>query len=151
MNFKPLTSIIKTILLTALTKTYKIFLPRFTMGTSCLLLNENNKVYLQKHRFWPKHSWGFPGGYLKSNESAENGIIREVFEESGLKIELIKQITIKKDSKTHFTIYFLGKIISSEKFKLQKLEIIDAGFFDISELPEPILKDHKILIEEIFS
>lgn len=38
-----------------------------------------------------KGRWAFPGGFLKMNESAEEGAKRELFEETGLKGAYIKQ------------------------------------------------------------
>lgn len=45
--------------------------------------------------FHPKlHTWLPPGGHLEADETPENGAIREVFEETGLKIALFSDENI---------------------------------------------------------
>jgi 8-oxo-dGTP diphosphatase len=45
----------------------------------------------RKAKHFPEH-WDFPGGKVKKGEAPEKGIAREIFEETGLKVEIIKKI-----------------------------------------------------------
>jgi len=53
----------------------------------CCVINDAGEVLLQK-RGEGKDSWGFPGGALELGESIREAAIREVFEETGLQVEL---------------------------------------------------------------
>lgn len=56
--------------------------------TATVYIVEDNKTLLIKH---PKHGkWLPPGGHLEQNETPPEAAIREAFEETGLKVELIK-------------------------------------------------------------
>ena len=50
-----------------------------------LVLNDNDEVLLVKS---PIRGWEFPGGVVEIGESLQSALKREVFEESGLKIEI---------------------------------------------------------------
>ena len=54
-----------------------------------------NKVLLAKRNIEPRKGfWNLPCGFLEMNETVEEGAIREVFEETGSKIDLIKLHTV---------------------------------------------------------
>eukprot|EP00347_Sterkiella_histriomuscorum_P002877 403366450 len=49
------------------------------------------------------HAWVMPGGHIDMGESLEEGVVREILEETGIKIDLMK-------SKTGENIYFHNKV-----------------------------------------
>lgn len=58
---------------------------------SCMVIEDlDGKVLLTKRsqtmRVYPR-SWVLPGGHIEPFESLEDGAIREVYEETGIKIE----------------------------------------------------------------
>lgn len=56
---------------------------------SCWIMNENGEILLQKRSSMKKRNpskWSRTGGHVKSGESVENAIIREVKEEIGINI-----------------------------------------------------------------
>ncbi|MCX6760739.1 MAG: NUDIX hydrolase [Candidatus Nealsonbacteria bacterium] len=60
-------------------------------------------------------SWAFPGGRLHKNESKKECVEREILEETGYKVESIKEIS----SRIHpqfpvFIVYHLCKLLSEE-------------------------------------
>jgi 8-oxo-dGTP diphosphatase len=71
-----------------------------------------------------KNEWDLPGGKLKFGENPVNGLKREVFEETGLNIKIVKPISVwtffKNSGKTQVIgITFLAKVISG-KIRLGK-------------------------------
>jgi 8-oxo-dGTP diphosphatase len=54
----------------------------------CGILIEDHKILLVKHRYIGKNKvlWAPPGGGMQFNENAENCLVREFEEETGLKI-----------------------------------------------------------------
>ncbi|HBM4265708.1 TPA: NUDIX domain-containing protein, partial [Listeria innocua] len=55
-------------------------------------INTEGKILLQKRN--DKNMWGFPGGAIELGESFEEAIIREYFEETGLRVKVKSLIGI---------------------------------------------------------
>lgn len=73
--------------------------------------------------------WGFPKGHVEKNESEEETAIREVYEESGLKVTLSDGFRTKieyspKEGVTKEVIFFLAKVYDDEVY-IQLEEIMD--------------------------
>jgi 8-oxo-dGTP pyrophosphatase MutT (NUDIX family) len=63
--------------------------------------------------------WGFPKGHVENNESEEETAMREVCEETGLKVTLINGFRAKiqyspKEGVTKEVIYFLAKVYDDD-------------------------------------
>ena len=56
----------------------------FLNGASGIVLNDRNQILLQLRS--DINRWGFLGGYMELGESAEEGVLREIKEESGLDV-----------------------------------------------------------------
>lgn len=56
-----------------------------------ILLIRNNRLLLVKRKFDPDAGfWSIPGGHLELGERTENAAEREVFEETGFKVRVVK-------------------------------------------------------------
>lgn len=56
------------------------------LTTMCMICNAKQEILMldRKKELWP--GWTFPGGHVETNESMTAGVIREVFEETGLMV-----------------------------------------------------------------
>jgi ADP-ribose pyrophosphatase YjhB (NUDIX family) len=69
--------------------------PGFTVGAVCLLERDGTLLMLrQPHR----QGWSLPGGLRARGENAAKAVIREVREETGLRIEVGRPVTVVVDS-----------------------------------------------------
>ena len=59
----------------------------YSISAGAVVLNDQNEILLIQG---PDRGWEFPGGIVEPGESAADGIIREVKEESGIEIEIVK-------------------------------------------------------------
>lgn len=64
------------------------------IGVGALIQDKRGRVLLVRHRperggFW-RGTWIMPGGMLKVGETIDEGIVREVAEETGLVVEVIE-------------------------------------------------------------
>ena len=96
------------------------------VAVGAVIVNEAGRVLLVKHvpernGFW-QGKWICPGGKLELGESMEQGVAREIIEETNLQIRLITPLTpferiVKSDGKTTLhVIYidFLAQLVSGE-------------------------------------
>ncbi|MBU1536616.1 NUDIX hydrolase [Myxococcota bacterium] len=125
--------------------------PRFTIGVTAILFDDQGLVYVQRHRFWPRQAYGFPGGFLARNESCEEAARREVLEETGLRVTKLTLLGVDKSAPDHQNVFFVGHIHSMEGFRIQKLEVLHGRFVDPAMLPEPFLRAHKSYFESHLS
>ena len=63
---------------------------------SAFVINpENKKILLVKHHLYDR--WVQPGGHIEDNETPEEAAMREVYEETGLKIKLLGEHFPRED------------------------------------------------------
>lgn len=106
--------------------------PKIIVG--CLPIWED-KVLLCKRAIEPcKGLWNIPAGFLESNEKAEVGAIREVWEEAEAKVELLGTLAIYSIPKVNQVyIHFLGNLVDG-KFGIGE-ESLDSQLFTEATIP----------------
>lgn len=68
--------------------------PGHTVGALCLVEHEGRLLMLnQRHRY----GWTFPGGLLNRGEDAGRAVVREVEEETGLRIDVSQPFAVVVD------------------------------------------------------
>lgn len=124
------------------------FLERVYAGTSVLLIKRVNEPF--------KDMWALPGGFMDMNETLEQCALRELEEETGIKIEenYLEELgtfdKVDRDPR--------GRVISQVFYSTcadKEAHVLRAGddakevkWFNIKELPE-LAFDHKEIIEMV--
>ena len=123
--------------------------PRLTVDGAVL---KEKKILLIKRKNEPfKDKWALPGGFVEYGEKLEDAVVREVFEETGLKTKIIDLIGIysdpDRDPRGHIvTAVYLLKI---DKGRVKGGDdAIEARFFNVNNLPD-LSFDHKIIVRDI--
>jgi len=108
------------------------FNPKVVVG--CLPVWED-KVLLCKRAIPPcKGKWNVPAGYLENGETAEEGAMREVWEEAEAKVEILGVLAIYSlPSVSQVYIHFLGKL-GTLQFGVG-IESLDTQLFTEAEIP----------------
>lgn len=106
-----------------------------TRGVKCVIENEG-RFLLVKLSYSHKR-WTVPGGGVNKNETLEEAIRREVFEEVGIKLGEIKKVGEYISTKEYKidTITVFHALVPSLEFKIDGGEIIEAGWFERNNLP----------------
>ncbi len=115
-----------------------------------VMILKDNKVLLGKRHEDPEKAdsllngagtWTMPGGKLDFGESFEQGAVREVLEETGIKIKNTSVICINNDivETAHFiTIGLLCTDFEGSPEVMEPDEITEWGWFDLEDLPSPL-------------
>jgi 8-oxo-dGTP diphosphatase len=117
-----------------------------------MVLVENGKVVLIKRAFEPfKGQWAIPGGRLEGDENAEQCAIREMKEETGFDIAIVKLTGLysdpARDPRKIIAAGFLVRRIGGEMRAGD--DAGEAQWFSLSDLPQ-LCSDHgKILADAI--
>ena len=120
--------------------------PKFQMAVAALVFNAQGQILLFKHTY-RKFPWGIPAGGLETWEQPLDAIVREFYEETGMKIEVQRLLLADSSPKLrHVSLVYLCKIISGE-FR-ESDEISEIQYFDVDNLPR-MLFDEKDLIRSV--
>jgi 8-oxo-dGTP diphosphatase len=106
-----------------------------------VLIRENDFVLLVQQNIG-RHLWGAPGGLMENGETIERAAIREVFEETGLDVQIKRPIAFYSVTrKNALTITFEGKITGGDMQQLTD-ETQGCRYFPFRDLPE--LREHHL-------
>lgn len=107
------------------------------------ILIENNEILLVKQKLSDKRNWSLPGGRLERGETLSQGLIREMKEETGLDVELVRMLyvcDVASSSNTILHITFLIKRVGGEielpSNEFDENPIHDVKFVPVSELAQ---------------
>jgi len=67
---------------------------RPVLGVGALIFNRDKILLVERGKEPLKGYWSLPGGVLETGETLEQGVIREVREETGLEVEPLKMLEI---------------------------------------------------------
>lgn len=116
-----------------------------SVGLSCLIVNENEEILLERRT--DNGLYCIPGGGIDLYETVEEGLRREVKEETGLVLGEIKLFAIRSGEKnifrypngdvTHYVdLYFLSHIDSHlQAIKTEDGESSELFFCPLTQLP----------------
>ena len=119
-------------------------------GVAAVIVHDG-KVLLFQHVFWTAARWGLPGGGIEPGEDAATAIRREVREECGLEITIVRPLD--RHSSGHST-YFLcnaSNIEAHDPLSHLSFEILSAGWFSPDNLPDGVLPRHHRVIAAVFA
>ena len=124
----------------------QLIVPRQRIGAVAVVMDENGRFLMLKHVFHPHAPWGLPGGWLKRNEDPQVGVLREIKEETGLTAVIDSLlILIHETQPPHIAIAYMAHAQATEL--TLSGEIIEGGWFDMNNLPSPLINLHKVAIK----
>ncbi|MBA4543677.1 MULTISPECIES: NUDIX hydrolase [Thermoactinomyces] len=103
--------------------------PKHVLAAYAVVLNYDAEILLVKH---PKRGWELPGGLVEEKESIRLSVIRQVKEETGIHIKLVKYCGIFQNPRSGICNFlFRGKPIGGRITIDENNEIEDADYFPI--------------------
>ena len=113
------------------------------------IILKDGKILLIKRKNEPfKGKWALPGGFVDYGEKTEDAVVREIFEETGLKTKIINLIGVYSDPNRDPRGHTVSVVYKLKPYggELQNGDdASDAKFFAFDELPE-LAFDHKEII-----
>jgi 8-oxo-dGTP diphosphatase len=112
----------------------RVIRPLFQVFAAGVIFNQENKILLVKSTYQRFHPWGLPGGSLEYGESPEDAVKREVWEETGLNVEIKRFLLVKTWSPDRVGMYYLCEIIGGEIHPTD--EVSEVSYFSLDNLPD---------------
>jgi 8-oxo-dGTP diphosphatase len=111
-----------------------------------LLIKRNTKPFVGY--------WALPGGRMDLGETVEQTIVREVKEETGLDVAIVRVIGeyvekgVKDDVEyEYYPTCFLVRVVGGE-IRRQESEIREIKAFPLGELPMPLAFEHDQMVKD---
>lgn len=110
-------------------------------ATVAVIINDNHEILVATRAYEPaKGTYDLPGGFVDMNETAEEAVIREVKEETGLNVVSVNYLFsipntyIYSDFQVETTdLFFLCKVKDNTQFKAED-DVAELTFIPISDL-----------------
>lgn len=108
-------------------------------------------VVLVERRNEP-HGWALPGGFIDHGETAGRAALREVREETGLRVELTSLFGVYSDPARDPRMHTMTTVYTAVAVDLVELRAGDdaagACVFALDKLPEPLVFDHGRILDD---
>ena len=122
----------------------RLLRPRYRVAVAAIIRDDDGRILLCEHTYRKIHPWGLPGGGLEFGESPECGIQREVWEETGFKVNVEKLLFAESSQDFHHVgLVYLCKIVSGSF--LPNLETSQVKFFSMDNLPGLPSNERKLI------
>jgi len=119
------------------------------VGVGVMILKDNKVLLGQRHsdpekadsELHGEGTWTMPGGKLDFHEGLKEAAVREVSEETGMKVKDIEIISVSNEivpDKHFVTIGFLCNDFEGELKVMEPDEIIEWQWFDLNNLPSKV-------------
>ena|GEM_PF-1050712 len=119
-------------------------------SVSTVFTKDKTKILLIERRDVPV--WVLPGGGIDDDEDPHDACIREVYEETGLHVSLIRKVAEYSPSNTLHAVTHLFECFVEEETELQpQKESRRVAFFPLNDLPKTFFPLHNEWLEDALS
>ncbi|MGG7620115.1 NUDIX domain-containing protein [Bacillus coreaensis] len=118
------------------------------LAVAGLVINEHGEWLVVKKKYGGlKGKWSLPAGFVDEGETADEAVIREVKEETGLTCRVeqllgVRTGVIKHEISDNMIMFLLHQIKPEERIVIQENELYEAAFI----LPDQLLDENKASI-----
>ena len=121
------------------------------VAVDCVVWYGNGIVLVRRKNPPFKGYWALPGGFVEYGETVEEAVVREVLEETGLKVNLVGLVGVyskpDRDPRWHIiSIAYFAKAVGG--MLKASSDAAEAKVFNVRNLPRKLAFDHDIIIRD---
>lgn len=129
-------------------KVIRLTQAKFTVSVAAVITDADGKVLLLEHIFRPASGWGIPGGFVGHGEQPEDAVKRELYEETGLRLENVRLFRARI-LKTH--VEFMFEAEGKGTAEVKSREILKVEWFRPEQMPEEMSSVQKATVREVLA
>jgi ADP-ribose pyrophosphatase YjhB (NUDIX family) len=109
----------------------------FLVYAAGIVRDDQGRILLLRHRLWPPYrAWGLPGGYVNAGERLEDGVAREVREETSLQVRVAgPPVRLASGFRFRVEAYYEAEVVGG-RLDLDPAEILEGRWYGLDELPD---------------
>ena len=123
------------------------------LGVRGVVRDELGRVLLVRHTYMP--GWYLPGGGVDPGETAGEAFAREVWEETGVRLDrpprLVSMHLNPRASRRDHVVFFVAEVASGGALAGPSAEIAELGFFALDALPDGVTPATRRRLDEVFT
>ena len=112
----------------------RVVRPLFQVFAAAVIIDQQENILLVKTTYQRLHPWGLPGGSLEYGEHPEEAVVREVWEETSLRVCIEKLLLINSWLPDRVGLYYLCRI--TEGTFQPSDEVSEIAYFSVDKLPD---------------
>ena len=121
----------------------RMYRAKFRAAVAAMIFDEQGRILLFKHTY-RKFEWGIPAGGLEYNEQPIDAIVREFFEETGMKLQVERMLLAESSREDrNISLIYLCKIAGGT-FK-ESHEISEMRYFEVDHLPQMLFAEKNLI------
>ena len=123
----------------------------------CVILNENGELLLLHRNTSIRKQWETPGGKIENDEDAQKAAEREIEEELGVEIEIVKKLGKRdfiEDKYVMTYTWYQAKVLSGELKIMETEKFDDLKYFSwkkLQDMKDQLSPNTHNLVEAYFS
>ncbi|MDL4820789.1 NUDIX hydrolase [Actinomadura opuntiae] len=123
----------------------------FLVYAAGVVRDEEGRILLLRHRLWPEYrAWGLPGGYVNAGERLEDGVAREIREETSLEVRVDgPPLRLASGFRHRVEAYYEARVTGG-RIELDPAEILEARWCGPGEIPAEMSVRLRPLVASLF-
>jgi len=127
----------------------RLLRPRYGVAVAAIISDQDGQLLLCQHKYRKAYPWGLPSGGLEYGEDPQDGIIREVREETGLEVTIERLLLAESVMGAHHISLIYSCRIMGGAFQ-PNIETSQTQFFRIDDLPA-LLPTERALVDRLWN
>lgn len=124
-----------------------VFNAHFIVGAVAIVRDGQGRTLIARHTYRRSAPWALPGGWVRRGEDPAQAVVREVLEETGLRIEVIAPLVVQRESSAHLTVIYAARLLAGT-FRSSG-EVSEVRFVDPGTFPAGLREDHRAVIAAV--
>jgi 8-oxo-dGTP pyrophosphatase MutT (NUDIX family) len=121
----------------------------FLVGLTGVVRDPEGRVLVLEHRYWMGNACGLPSGYAVRRETWEQGLAREVREETGLEVADVAVVRVRSGFEGRIEVLLSASVPRGARPRADRGEVLTAQLVDEVEARRRLRGEHVRMLDVV--